>query len=265
MIDHAAEIGCDSVKFQLFRVASLFAPEVLARSESHRLRRNWELPPQFLPDLAQHCGARNLAFCCTPFDLEAVTQLEPHVAFYKIASYELLWGNLLCACARTGKPVVLSTGMADLAEVKTAVRTLREAGCPNPRLLHCSSAYPTPPEEANLAAMDTLRRETGCSVGWSDHTRSPGVLFRAVHRHGAAIVEFHLDLEGAGAEYGAGHCWLPEEIAPVIAEIKTGFRADGHGRKEPNKCELPDREWRADPKDGLRPLERVRKHLLRGE
>ncbi len=257
-IDAAAGIGFDAVKFQLFRIDELFAPVILSRSPSHRARRAWELPPSMLPALAAHCAERQLAFACTPFDLEAVDLLAPHVAFFKIASYELLWHPLLEACARTGKPVVLSTGMATMAEIEAAVATLRAAGCERLTLLHCSSAYPTPPEEANLAAIGTIRTTTGCPTGWSDHTRCPAVIYRAVHTWAATAVELHLDLDGSGAEFAAGHCWLPEEIGPVIAAIRTGARADGDGVKQPNPAELPDRDWRADPVDGLRPLRHLR-------
>jgi N-acetylneuraminate synthase len=99
---------------------------------------------------------------------------------------------------------------------------------------------------------------TGCKVGWSDHTRRPAVIERAVHRWGASAVEFHLDLDGKGAEYRSGHCWLPEEIAPVIARVREAFAADGMGFKEPQPAELADRDWRADPQDGMRPLRHIR-------
>ena len=254
----AREAGFDAVKFQLFRIDQLFAPEILARSAEHRRRRDWELPPDMVPMLAQECREQGLAFACTPFDLEAVALLKPHVSFFKIASYELTWHDLLKACAATGLPVVLSTGMADMDEIRAAVACLRTAGCQDLTLLHCSSAYPTPADQANLAAIETLRREVGGAIGWSDHTRSPGVLFRAVFRWGVETIELHLDLEGDGAEYAMGHCWLPQEIAPVIREIRRGLAADGDGRKVPNPSELADREWRADPSDGLRPMRHLR-------
>ena len=185
-------------------------------------------------------------------------ELEPYVDFYKIASYELLWTKLLEACAATGKPVVLSAGMATMAEIESAVAVLKRAGACGITMLHCVSAYPTPPEQANLSAIAMIRQATGVPVGWSDHTRSPAVIERAVHRWGAEAVEFHLDLDGKGAEYEAGHCWLPEEIAPVIARIREAERADGTGFKEPVPAEIPDRDWRADPEDGLRPLKHIR-------
>jgi len=257
-VDAAAESGSDAVKFQLFRIDHLFAPEILAKSEKHRRRKDWELPVAHLAPIAERCSARGIQFCCTPFHVEAVEELRPFVAFFKIASYELMVRPLLEACAATGKPVVLSTGMATMDEIVEAVATLRRAGAADITLLHCVSAYPAPAAEANLAAILSLRQVTGCKVGWSDHTRRPAVIERAVHRWGADAVEFHLDLDGRGAEYAAGHCWLPHEIAPVIARIRESLAADGTGFKEPQPSEREDRDWRADPSDGMRPLKRVR-------
>jgi sialic acid synthase SpsE len=257
-VDAAADAGCDAVKFQLFKIDRMFAPEILARSEKHRARKQWELPLSHLGPLAERCLKRGIAFSCTPFYLEAVEELRPFVSFYKVASYELLVTPLLEACARTGKPVVLSTGMATMDEIAAAANTLKRAGASDITLLHCVSAYPTPASEANLSAIAAIRDATGCKVGWSDHTRRPAVIERAVHHWNATCVEFHLDLEGQGAEYAAGHCWLPQEIAPVIARIRESAVADGTGFKGPQPSELADREWRADPADGMRPLRQIR-------
>jgi len=257
-IDVASGVGCTAVKFQLFKVDQLFSEEVLNRSAEHAQRKAWELPLEFLPELSRRCKDRGIQFSCTPFYLDAVRELEPYVDFYKIASYELLWDAVLEACAQTGKPVVLSTGMATLNEVERAVSVLRGSGCENLTLLHCTSAYPTPPGETNLAAIRTLREATGCEVGWSDHTRTPGVIFRAIHRWDAKLVEFHLDLEGDGDEFAAGHCWLPQEIAYVIRQVRLVDQSDGTGDKNPVPSEIGDRQWRADPSDGLRPMREVR-------
>jgi N-acetylneuraminate synthase len=257
-IDASVQAGCHAVKFQLFKIDQLFSPEILARSEKHRQRKGWELPLDFLPELAARCKAAGVEFSCTPFYLGAVEELAPYVDFYKVASYELLWDGLLAACARTGKPVTLSTGMATMPEIQHAVDVLEANGCAAPTLLHCTSAYPTPYAEANLAAIQTIRAETGCEVGWSDHTVEPAVLQRAIHRWGADVIEFHLDLDGKGEEYAAGHCWLPDQIGAVIRDVKKAFVADGNGVKEPVPAELSDRQWRADPSDGLRPLKAIR-------
>jgi N-acetylneuraminate synthase len=257
-VDAAADAGCDAVKFQLFKIARMFAPEILRQSPKHRARAEWELPVEHLAPLAERCRSRGIQFSCTPFYVEAVRELEPFVDFYKVASYELLVDDLLKACAATGKPIVLSTGMATMAEILAAAVTLKKAGAQDVTLLHCVSAYPTPAQEANLSAIAAIRGATGLKTGWSDHTRRPAVIERAVHHWGATAVEIHLDIDGQGAEYAAGHCWLPEEIAPVIARIRESFQADGSGFKGPQPSELSDREWRADPADGMRPLHRIR-------
>jgi sialic acid synthase SpsE len=258
-IEAAADLGCRAVKFQLFKIRELFAPEILARSEMHRQREKWELPVSFLPDLAGQCRRAGIQFACTPFYLKAVDELFPFVDFYKIASYELLWENLLTLCGQTGKPVVLSTGMAKMEECERAVEVLQYAGCREVTLLHCVSGYPAPPEDCNLAAIEALRRVCRCPVGWSDHSVNPGVIYRAVHRWQASMVEFHLDLEGQGEEFQTGHCWLPIQIRPVMETIQTGFGVDGTGKKIPSPSELMERDWRADPRDGLRPMMHARK------
>lgn len=261
-IDVSAEIGCAAVKFQLFRVDKLFAPEILAKSKAHCDRAAWELPVAFLPELANRTHELGMKFCCTPFDLDAVEQLEPWVDFYKVASYELLWDELLQHCAETGKPLVLSTGMATMEEISHAVEVVKTAtNCSEGEeltLLHCVSGYPAPIENANLAAIETLRNYFDLPVGWSDHTVNGGVVMRAVHRWNAGMVEFHLDLEGEGEEFQSGHCWLPDEIKRVINEVNQGQFADGNGDKIPMPAEQDDREWRADPEDGLRPLKKIR-------
>ena len=257
-IDAAAEAGCDAVKFQLFRINRMFAPEILTKSAKHRAREEWELPLSFLDPLAQRCAERRVEFCCTPFYLEAVDELKPFVAFYKIASYELGFDRLLQRCAETGRPVVVSTGMATIEEVRHAAKVLFNAGAHDVTFLHCVSAYPTPPEQCNLSAISTIRRATGLKVGWSDHSVSPPVLYRAIHRWNATAIEFHLDLDEKGAEFKSGHCWLPQQIATVISTVRAGFAADGDGVKEPAPAELPDRDWRADASDGMRPLKAIR-------
>jgi N-acetylneuraminate synthase len=255
-IDVAADIGCDGVKFQLFRIDKMFAPEILERSETHRKRRDWELPLGFLTRIAERCKQRGIQFGCTPFYLEAVEELRPYVDFYKVASYELLWDDLLRAVAKTGKPVVLSTGMADDFEIEDADLLLMPDG--DATYLHCVSGYPVPVEDCNLSAIDTIRELTRNPVGWSDHSVNPGVIYSAVFRYNASMIEFHLDLDGEGAEYKTGHCWLPEQIAPVIQAVRDGERADGDGVKRPMPSEMADREWRRDPIDGLRPMKVIR-------
>lgn len=258
----AAEVGCAAVKFQQFRVRELFCAEALARSEDLRSREAWELPEAFNRDLSIACADHGVAFSSTPFYLDAVPLLEPLVSFFKLASYQLLWDRMLHEVAQTSRPVVLATGMATLDEVAHAVDVLRAGGCRDLTILHCVSLYPTAPEDANLAAIETLRSTFDVPAGWSDHTVDPRVVRRAVHRFGATMVELHLDLDGAGDEFHAGHCWLPGALAETIQSLDAvGADADpaprpmdGDGIKAPREREAHERGWRSDPSDGLRPL-----------
>jgi len=252
------EIGCDAVKFQLFKIDQLFAPAILEKSEEHRRRTQWELPVEFIPELSKYAHALGIQFSCTPFYLDAVKELNPYVDFFKIASYELLWDDLIIACAKTGKDLILSTGMATLDEIHNAINTFRKYSQAKLTLLHAISGYPTPINEANLKAIETLRKSFDCDVGLSDHSVSSAVLLRATHKWEASAIEFHLDLDENGAEYKAGHCWLPYQIQKTIELTKEGFLADGNGVKKPMPSEIADRLWRADPSDGLRPFKEIR-------
>jgi len=254
LIDASAVAGCDAVKLQLFRLDDLFAPEAIAAKPELNERRAWELPLEMLPDIRAQCDAAGLELGVTPFGLWAVEELVPYVDFLKVASYEILWHDLLRACVASGKPLVVSTGMAAEEEIARAV----DAVDGELTLLHCVSGYPTPPEQANLAAIGTLRERFGCPVGWSDHTGVEAVIAQAVLRWNASDVELHIDLDHGGFEAGE-HNWPPTAIKAMRERIEAGELAvdpafDGDGRKVPQPVELPDVPWRADPSDGLRPL-----------
>ncbi|HEY8303202.1 MAG TPA: N-acetylneuraminate synthase family protein [Solirubrobacteraceae bacterium] len=258
LLDAAARAGAKAAKLQVFRVEDLFAPEVLAEREELRARRAWELPLELLEPIAARCRQLDIELGATPFGLWAIERLEPYVDFFKIASYELLWHELIRALSATGKPLVISTGMATLAEIDAAVAAAHEAGCRELRLLHCVSGYPTPPDQCNLAAIGALRERYGCPAGWSDHSARADVVRRAVRRWGASDVELHVDLDGGGREAGE-HNWTPAALAELIGGLdepgeEGAESADGDGIKRAMPVEAPDVQWRADPSDGLRPL-----------
>ena len=257
-VDAAADCGCDAVKFQLFRLNELFAPEILARSAKHRARSAWELPVAHLAPLAAHARDRGIQFSCTPFYLDAVKELEPYVAFYKIASYELLWGDLLEACARTGKPVIVSTGMATMPEILSAVATLKRAGCCDVTALHCVSAYPAPPEEANLSAIAAIRRRGSCSRRLVRSHAQP----RGDRARGPSLGREHGGIPSRSRRHGRRI-----RGRPLLAARRDRAGDRAHPRRDarrrrrlqgPAAAELSDREWRADPIDGLRPLRHIR-------
>ena len=265
-VDRAAQVGFQAVKFQQFKIESLFHPSALKAKPELLERRRWELPEHFNREIAARAEEQHIEFASTPFYLQAVELLEPYVAFFKVSSYQILWTEMLKEVARTGKPVVLSTGMATMDEVRRAVECLQGNGCRDLVLLHCISNYPTLYNEANLAAIDTMRRETRLPVGWSDHTCHPDVIERAIWYFDASMIEMHLDIDGFGVEYSGGHCWTPLIARDMIYSMQWPGKAYktnamlmyGHGRKEPTRLELAERNWRTDPSDGLRPLVEIR-------
>ena len=258
LINSAKKSGFSSVKFQLFKIEKLFSKDILEKSKIHQNRKKWELPISFIKKIHAHCKKINIKFGCTPFYLEAVDELKDYVDFFKISSYEILHKKLIRKCALTRKPLIISTGMATLKEVNDAFNLIKSTKLKNLTIMHCVSSYPAKLEDANLSIIKTLK-SIHKNIGWSDHTVNEQVINRAIHRWGVKDVELHYDLDGKGFEFKAGHCWLPKEASRLIHNVNQAISSDGKNIKKPSKSELQDRDWRSDPKDGLRPMEKIRK------
>jgi N,N'-diacetyllegionaminate synthase len=177
--------------------------------------------------LAKHCRVTGIEFLCTPFGVPEVAVLAPWVRRWKVASGCLTRFDLLAAVRDTSKPVILSTGMADMDRIAAAVEALG-----NPTLLHCTSAYPCPTSEVNLSAMDALRARWGasCPVGYSDHTSGIVIALAAVAR-GAEVLEKHLTLD-RGQE-GPDHksSIEPREFRIMVEAIRQIEKAIGRPEK----------------------------------
>ena len=272
LIDATHEAGCDGVKFQLFKIRELFSEEAIRKKPELLKRIEWELKEEIIPELASYAKNKGLLFSCTPFYIEGVKSLTSYVDFFKIASYELLWKDLFNACANTGKPLVFSTGMSTPDEIASALDTLKGSRVKEILILHCNSAYPTPINHVNLSVIKTLREKfadylpgKAIEFGWSDHTVSDSVVINSVLKYDSKMVEFHIDLDGSGYEFQSGHCWLPNQIKKVISILNEAKLAEGNPEINPSPSELIEREWRADPSDGLRPLLTTRAKILVGE
>ncbi len=271
LISMCAELGFDAVKFQLFNIDKLFSKEILLQSKDHRDRKEWELPVSFIPSLSTQARDLGMEFGCTPFYIEAVDELLPFVDFYKVASYEILWHDLIKKCCETGKKFMFSSGMATLDEIKSALSVIEMAKSSDVTLMKCTSNYPAEPTDLNLAAIDSLKKigsqykKLQFQVGLSDHSRSIPAVLRAIHKYDISAIEVHVDIDRKGAEFGAGHCWLPEEIRKLKNFIDEGIASDGSDILEPVEKELAERDWRADPEDGLRPLQKLRHSFKDGK
>ena len=255
LVRAAAEAGADAVKVQtytpdtmtlecdsdLFRIAGagLWAGRTLydLYREAHM---PWEWQPK-LQRVAEECG---IQFFSTPFDEKSVAFLEQmNVPAYKIASFELTDTPLLRCVAATGKPVILSTGMATPNEIEDAVTALRDGGASGVALLKCTSAYPAPLDELNLRAIPALAERFGVVAGLSDHTLGELVPVSAVSC-GAAIIEKHFTLARADGGPDAAFSLEPDEFARMAASVRDAERALGAATFEHGPRELENRIFR---------------------
>ena len=229
-IEKAAEAGADAVKFQ-HMIHNKIAADTVIYDKWHgkeigplsEFYRSAELPPEWTDKLIAQARKCGIQFLSTPFDLDAVALLDKAgVPAFKVASYELTDDILLRAIARTGKPVIISTGMAYLEEVAHAVRTIQEEGNPNILVLHCTSIYPPKhPEDLNLRAIETLANALKLPIGYSDHAPPPfaAVSVTAVAL-GACAVEKHFTLSREGGSNDDPNSLSPEELKRYVAEIR---------------------------------------------
>ncbi len=183
--------------------------------------------------------ANELGMLCfsTPFDESAVDFLASlDVPAYKIASFENVHLPLIRKVAATGKPVIISTGMATLAEIDDAVRAAREAGCHDLILLKCTSTYPATPENSNVLTIPHLRAMFGCEVGLSDHTMGLGASVAAV-AHGATVIEKHFTLSRAGGGVDSTFSLEPEELRALVVETERAWQSLGQVTYGPSDAE----------------------------
>jgi len=195
------------------------------------------LPFDEFTELKQICDKTGIKFCSTPFDLESIEFLTTlDMPFWKIPSGEVTNLPYLIKIAETGKPVVLSTGMCTLDEVRTALGVLRKHGTDEVTVLHCNTEYPTPYEDVNLQAMLTMRDELGVQVGYSDHTLGIEVPIAAVSM-GAKVIEKHfsLDRNMEGPDHKAS--LEPDEFTAMVKAIRNIEVAIGSNRKTPSPSE----------------------------
>src|SRR4051794_32398414 len=204
LVDAAADAGADAVKFQTFDPAALvvaggrqavYQRERAAAQDQRAMLDAVALAPAEFERIAHHARDRGVTFLSTPFDEGSADVLERlDVEAFKVGSGELTNLPFLRSLGARGRPMLISTGMGTLEEIDAAVTTAGAAGAGEIALLHCVSSYPTPPEQANLRALDTLReRFPGVVVGYSDHCLGLDVSLAAVGR-GAHILERHFTL-----------------------------------------------------------------------
>jgi N-acetylneuraminate synthase len=190
--------------------------------------------------------ANELGLLCfsTPFDDTAVDYLEDlNVPAYKIASFENTHLPLIKKVASMGKPMIISTGMASIAEMDEMVQAIRDAGCEQFILLKCTSTYPATPDNSNVLTIPHMRKLFNCEVGLSDHTMGIGVSVASV-AHGATVIEKHFTLNRADGGVDSAFSMEPEEMKSLVTETERAWQALGkvtYGPTEVEKHSLPFR------------------------
>ncbi len=256
IVDAAAEAGAHALKLQTYTADTmtldLAQGEFVIDDENslwhgetlYRLYQKAHTPWDWHEPIFQRCRERGLVCISSPFDATAVDfLLESGVDALKIASFENTDLALIRKAAASGLPVIISTGLASLAELDMAVRTAREAGCERPVLLKCTSSYPATPADANLATLAHMREAFACPVGLSDHTPGIGVAVAAAAL-GACVIEKHFTLRRADGGVDAAFSLQPEELAALVRETARAWQAIGEPRYGAGEAERASRKFR---------------------
>jgi len=241
LVDEAKKAGADCVKFQTFKADKLVAKSApkaeyqtnnTGNNESqYEMLKKLELSFDDFVNLKKYCSNIGIDFLSTPFDkdsLEFLNRLD--MPFWKIPSGEITNYPYLVAIAKTHKPVVLSTGMCDINDIKNAFNVLKDNGVDDISILHCNTEYPTPLNDVNLRAMDHIRRVFGVRVGYSDHTKGINVPIAAVAL-GATIIEKHFTLDNnmEGPDHKAS--LNPSDFSKMVEGIRDIEKALGIDKK----------------------------------
>ncbi len=247
LVDKAVEAGADCVKFQTFiteNVISKFAEKAEYQKENtnaeetqFEMVKKLELSFDEFRKIKEYCDEKKILFLSTPFDLDSIEFLQSiDIPFWKIPSGEITNLPYLIKIAKTGKDVIMSTGMCQMEEIKETLEILKENGAGKVTLLHCNTEYPTPFCDVNLNAMKTIKEECHLEVGYSDHTIGIEVPIAAVAM-GACVIEKHftLDKNMEGPDHKAS--LEPEELKEMVTVIRNIERAMGNGKKCPSESE----------------------------
>jgi N-acetylneuraminate synthase len=253
LVDAAAETGADAVKFQTF-VTELVITRRTPKANYHiettgddsveswfELIKREELPLEDFAEIKQHCDDKGIIFLSTPYDMPSVNTLAAIGApAMKVASTDTNNLPLLRHMARTGRPIILSTGMTDMDELTQSIKCLREAGCTDLVVMQCTAEYPAPLDDINLRAMNTISESFGVATGYSDHTEGEAAAIAAVAL-GACIYEKHftLDKMAAGPDHRAS--MEPDELKALITRMRDTERLLGDGQKRIMPCEVKNK------------------------
>lgn len=246
LVDAAKKAGVDCIKFQTYKSQNLvshnaqkaeYQKTTTGEGSQVDMLKGLELTYDEFIALKTYSDRVGICFLSTPFDFDSIEFLNSiDMPFWKVPSGEVTNYPYLLALAKTRKPVVMSTGMCEMSEIEVAVDVLRENGTKEIKLLHCNTEYPTPYEDVNLKAMQTMKDAFGLEVGYSDHTQGIEVPIAAVAL-GAVVIEKHFTLDRTmeGPDHKAS--LEPDELEAMVKAIRNIEKAMGDGIKAPSESE----------------------------
>ncbi len=256
IVDAAAETGVDALKIQTYTADTMTLnlnerefrindPKSLWYGRSlYDLYQEAYTPWEWHKPIFERCREKGIIGFSTPFDSTSVDFLETlEIPIYKIASFENIDLPLLQKVARTGKPIVMSTGMASAAELSEAVDAVRNAGCSQLTLLKCTSSYPASPEDSNLRTIPHMRELFQCDVGLSDHTLGLGAAVASIAL-GATVIEKHFTLSRAEGGVDSAFSLEPHEMKQLVNECRRAFQALGTASYQRTKAEEKSLQFR---------------------
>jgi len=236
LIEIAAEMEADAVKFQIFSAETLYSKKTttpdylngkIEQKSVYKLIKDIEIPREWLSELNDFSKSHGLIFLSTPFDYQAIKELERlNILAYKIASFEIVDLPFLKEIAKTKKPIILSTGMASLGDIEDAINAIKDITNVDIALLHCAINYPPPFKDLNLKAIQTLKQAFQIPVGYSDHTMSITIPSICVSL-GASIIEKHFTLDRNLKGPDHKFALIPSELKEMIKNIRDTEAALG--------------------------------------
>jgi sialic acid synthase SpsE len=238
-------IGLDAIKFQTYKAATLLNPLQPNGDgwEAFDIVKKYEIPSEWHYELFEYAEKLGIEFLSTPFSLDVLDELNNMgMRAFKIASGDLTFAPLLEKVATFGKPLIVSTGMAYVDEIKSSIEILRKNGAQDIALLHCVGSYPPKYESVNLRAMETMSNIFGVPVGLSDHTPDDVTALGAIAL-GACIIEKHITLDKKMGTPDAFFAMTVSEFRDMISNIRNLEKALGDGEKKPADDEISGRVW----------------------
>lgn len=253
LISAASKAGADAVKFQTYKPETIYVEnagksEYLKKSgitpqNINEIFEHLSMPYEMIPQLSEFCKEENIMFMSTPFSVNDAKQVEPFVDIHKVASFEVNHVRLLEYLAKTGKPIIISTGASTYDEVDFAMNLLKNSGNQNVAFLQCTSKYPASLESLNLSVISDLKKRYQKPVGLSDHSLDPTIAPLVAIGFGATIIEKHFTLDRSLPGPDHSFALNPPELELMINSIRNAEKSIGTGKKEILEEELELRSF----------------------